>query len=210
MSLLSFGLPTSRASVLVPATLLLYAAGAYAQDPQQRDTSRFLRHTFSPAAGARSAAGAAIGQARNVPEEWGQGAGGFAKRLGSAFGKHVVNQSIHFVVARMRHEEFGYRASGEEGFGPRLKYALLSTVITRKTTDGSNTVSAGELSGAFGSGLISRLWQPASTRSFALGIGSGGISLAVDAGSHVAREFWPEIRHPRRHSEKLRPVPVEP
>ena len=185
-------------------TAILYAA-----DPQKPDSQEFVRHTFSPSSGVKAAAGAGINQARDVPREWGGGIGGFAKRLGSSFGTHVVNGSIHFAVASVRHEEWGYRPSGKEGFGPRLKYALLSTVITRKTTDGKQTVAAGELSGAFGSGLISRLWQPASTRTVAKGFTSGGIALAADAGTHVVREFWPEIRHPRGHA-KLRPAPLNP
>jgi hypothetical protein len=63
-------------------------------------------------------------------------------------------------------------------------------------------VNAGEISGAVGSGLISRLWQPASTRTLAAGFTSAGITLGVDAGQNVVREFWPEIRHPRRHGEQ--------
>jgi hypothetical protein len=181
-----------------------------AQNTEQADKNQYLKHAFSPFSAVRAAAGAGIEQARDVPHEWGQGTAGFARRFASSFGKHIVNHSIHYVVAKMRHEEFGYRASGKEGFGPRLKYALVSTVITHKTTDGSTTISMGELSGAFGSGLISRAWQPASTRSIALGIGSGGITLGVDAASHVVREFWPEIRHPHSHSEKGRPAPLQP
>jgi hypothetical protein len=33
-----------------------------------------------------------------------------------------------------------------------------------------------------------------------MGFGSAGISLGVDAGLNVVREFWPEIRHPHRHA----------
>ena len=192
------------------AGLVLVGNCIFAQNSDQPDTKAFLRQTMSPVAGAQAAAGAAIGQARDVPEEWGQSGGGFAKRLGSAFGKHVVHESIRYAVAKMRHERLGYRPSGKEGFGPRLKYALMSTVITQKTTDESKTPAVGELSGAFGSGLISRLWQPASTRTVASGIASGGIALGVDAAGHVVREFWPEIRHPRRHSDRVRAAPLQP
>jgi hypothetical protein len=148
----------------------------------------------------RAAMGAAINQGMNTPSEWGQGMAGFGRRLASSLGKHFVNKAIHFAVARMRHEEFGFHRSDKEGFGPRLKYALVSVLITHKTTTGKPTIAAGELSGAFGSGLISRLWQPASTRTLAGGFSSGGISLGVSAASHVIGEFWPEIRHPRRHA----------
>src|SRR5258707_786129 len=81
---------------------------------------------------------------------------------------------------------------------PRLKYALLRTIIVPKTTTGEKTFSAGEVSGAVGGGFISRVWQPARLHTFASGAGSAGIALGVDAGFNVAREFWPEIRHPKR------------
>jgi len=183
------------AMILVLSSVTAKPAERYKAHP----VKKYVKNTFSPFAVLRAGAGAAIEQARNVPHEWGQGAGGFGKRLGSAFGKHLVDNSIHLAVSEMRHEEIGYRPSGKRHFGPRLKYALLSTVVTRKTTTGKKTVATGELAGAFGSGIISRAWQPASRRSIALGFGSGGITLGVDAGTHVLHEFWPDIRHPHRH-----------
>ncbi len=189
-----------RRSVIVGMTLVLSSVTAKpAEHHKAHPAKKYVKNTFSPFVVLRAGAGAAIEQARNVPHEWGQGAGGFGKRLGSALGKHLVNNSIHLAVAEMRHEEIGYRPSGKKHFGPRLKYALVSTVVTRKTTTGKKTVATGELAGAFGSGIISRAWQPASTRSIALGFESGGITLGVDAGTHVLHEFWPDIRHPHRH-----------
>jgi hypothetical protein len=168
-----------------------------------------MRSAVGPGAVARAAAGAAITQGTNTPSEWGQGAEGFGKRLGSAFAKHVVKNAIQYPVATLRHEALGYERSNQTRFAPRLRHALLATVITRKTTTGKKTVAAGEISGAIGSGLISRLWQPASVRTLSAGFTSGGITLAVDAGTNVLREFWPEIRHPHRHGREAvqRPEP---
>jgi hypothetical protein len=168
--------------------------------PKQKS---YLHHIFAgPGPYLKAAAGAGIAQAKGTPYEWGGGVQGYAKRFGSAFGKHLVKGSIQYGVARLRHEELGYRPSGKQGAGPRLRYALLRTVITRKTTTGASTFSAGEISGVVGSGLISRLWQPASLHTVASGFGSAGISLGADAGYNVVREFWPEIRHPRRRKAK--------
>ncbi len=160
-----------------------------------------MKHAAGPGALARAAAGAGITQATDTPHEWGQGVAGFGKRLGSAFGKHLVHKSIEYPVARLLHEELGYRRSNQHGFRRRLRYALLATVITRKTTTGRKTVAGGEIAGAFGSGLISRLWQPASVRGVSYGFLSGGITLGVDAGTNVLREFWPDIRHRHRHRQ---------
>ena len=174
------------------------------QPVRQRERKNFVRHTFSLAAAGKSAMGAGITQATNTPSEWGQGAAGFAKRFGSAFGKHIVKNAIKYPAAKVFHEEFSYRPSDKTGFGPRLKYALTGTVITHKTTTGKPTLYKSELAGAFGSGLISRAWQPASTRSVSMGFASGGITLGVDAAGNVVREFWPEIRHPRAAAQARR------
>lgn len=201
-------------SVTLAVPLLLVSGIARGQDEEPdrgATTDKYLKSTFGPESIVRDAAGAAIEQKLDTPHEWGQGAVGFGRRFASAFGKHIVDKSIHFGVAKIRHEEFGYRPSGKHGVGPRLKYALASVIITHKTTTGKATVAAGELSGAFGSGLISRAWQPASTGSLATGFASGGISLGIDAGTHVLREFWPEIRHPHRHGSSANvSAPAEP
>jgi len=120
--------------------LILLIASQIAQAEAQRHPYRaqYLKQTFHKEAAVRVGAGAAIQHARNSPHEWGGGVGGFGKRLGSAIGQHVVKNTIQFGVASVRHEELGYRPSGKRGFGPRLKYAPVSTVVTRKTTDHRN------------------------------------------------------------------------
>jgi hypothetical protein len=160
----------------------------------------YWHRTFGKTSILASAAGAGIEQARGAPSEWGGGVAGFGKRLGSVFGAHAVKASLHFAISKALHEELSYEPSGQDRFGPRLRYALLRTVITRKTTTGKNTLAVGEIGGVVGSAAISRLWQPVRFRTFASGAGSAGISLGIDAGFNVTREFWPEIRHPRRRA----------
>jgi hypothetical protein len=176
--------------------LLSGAIYAYAgnQPPEQPTAGEYFRHTFSPWAFVRSAAGAGITQATNIPHEWGQGASGFGKRMASAFGRHLTKKAIQYPVARLRHEALDYQPSDQTEFKLRLRHALLATVYTTKTTTGTRTVAAGEISGAFGSGLISRLWQPASLRTVGFGFLAGGLTLSADAGTNVLREFWPDIR----------------
>jgi len=185
-------------SKLVAIALLLAAAAQPAEKAQHPYRSRYVKDTFGKRAAIRAGASAAVQQLRNSPHEWGQGGKGFGKRVGSAFGQHVIKNSIQYPIAAIRHEELGYRPSGKKGFGPRLGYALTSTVITHKTTTGKKTVAAGRISGAMGSGFISRAWQPARLHTFSSGAASGGVMLGVDAGNNVVREFWPEIRHPHK------------
>jgi hypothetical protein len=179
---------------LMMAGITASAVAPRQSEPYRPTKAQYVKRTFGPGAVVRAGAGAAIGQARNSPHEWGQGITGFGKRFASTFGTHVVKNSIEFPVAHARHEELGYRPSGKHGFLPRLGNALESTVITRKTNTGRRTVAAGHISGAVGSGLISRLWQPASAGTVAAGLSSAGVTLGADAGMNVAKEFWP--RHP--------------
>lgn len=193
-----------RIHVTVAIFLLLPQLATPAVSPERSGRAHFAKKTFGKKAVAEVGAGTLIAHARNSPPEWGRGAPGLGKRFASGLGKHAVGSSINFTVSKLRHEALGYQPSGKQGFAPRLKYALVSTVVTRKTTTGKRTVASGRLSGAVGSGFISRLWMPARMHSIASGASSAGISLGVDAGSNVVREFWPEIRHPRGSTTRAR------
>lgn len=157
---------------------------------------KYAHHTVNKGSLARAGAAAAIGQARNSPKEWGGGAAGFARRFGSSVAHGVVHHTIEFGVAAVRHEDLRYRPSNLQGTMPRLKYAVKSTFVVPRTNRPGHTVAASRISGALGSGLISRAWQPASTAGIGAGFASGGITLGAEVGANVAREFWP------RHGQK--------
>ena len=205
----------STAMVTVTVFALMGGVARGENSDTQPPPGKVVKQAFSPMAVVRSAAGAGVSQATNTPSQWGQGAAGYGRRVGSGFAGHLVKVGIQYPLARLMHEEFGYHRSNKQGFKARLFYALEAVVITHKTTTEKATVSTSELSGAFGAGLISRLWQPASTKGVLHGFAAGGIMLAADAGGNVVREFWPEIRHPHRHaaqpasSQSAQPAPVQ-
>jgi hypothetical protein len=167
------------------------------RDPESY-SREYTRDTIGPKAIGGAALHAGIGQAMNHPPEWGQGAAGFGRRFASGFAGHAVKTSIEFPIAAIRHEDLHYHRSTEQGFGPRLGHALVSTVITEKTTTGQKTVASGRIAGSIGSGLISRAWQPAMYRTVAGGFATGGISLGTDAAVHVVQEFWPRSGNTKR------------
>ena len=134
---------------------------------------------------------ATVGEVTGRPKGWDRGPAGFGKRLASGFATHVIKNTIEYPIAAARHEDLLYHRSDKQGFGPRLEHALISTVITQKTTTGKKTIASGRISGFIGSGLISRAWQPAAARSIGAGFASAGISLGAQAGMNVAMEFLP-------------------
>lgn len=180
-------------TILRVALLLILFTAAAAVTRQQ--AARYRREVAGPRAIAGSAASAAIGQARNVPHQWGQGASGYGKRFASGFGQHVVKGTIQLGVSAWHHENLHYQRSNLQGTLPRMKYALKSTFIVPKTNQpGQKTVALGRISGNMGAGLISRAWQPAASAGVGAGLASGGIGLGADVGVNMAREFWPRKR----------------
>jgi hypothetical protein len=175
----------SRIAIALGVLLALGPAGAEEHKPD------YVPDTYGKGAIARAAGRAAFNQIRRSPKEWPRNAAGFGKRLASGMATHVVKSSIQFGVAAARHEDLSYHRSEETRFAPRLEHALVSVVITKKTTTGKKTAASGRISGALGSGMISRAWMPASARTVAAGFTSAGIALAGDAAVNVAREFWP-------------------
>lgn len=160
---------------------------------------REYRHKIAnKRAAASAAASAAIGTARDAPHEWGRGPLGFAKRAGSALGGHIVKASVELGVGAMHHENLHYQRSGLQGTWPRIKFAVKSTFIVPRTNRPGKTVALGRVSGNMSAGLISRVWQPASSAGLGAGLMSGGIGLGADVGVNVAREFWPQKKLKRR------------
>jgi hypothetical protein len=151
----------------------------------------YVKQTFGKKAIMMTGARATLGEVLDTPKGWGRGAAGFGKRVASGFATHIIKTSIEYPIAAARHEDLLYHPSDKTGFRPRLEHALLSTVITQKTTTGEKTVAAGRISGAFGSALISRTWQPAAARSVGAGFASAGVSLGADAAFNVFQEFRP-------------------
>jgi hypothetical protein len=176
---------------------ILMLAAALATAVTTRQAQEYRKRVASGRAIAGSAASAGIGQLRNRPHEWGQGAAGYFKRFGSSLGQHVLKGSIQMGVAAVHHENLRYQRSDRHGFWPRTRYAIRSTFIVPKTNrPGKKTVALGRVSGNLGAGLISRAWQPTSSAGLGAGLATGGIGLGADVGANMAREFWP-----RKHSK---------
>jgi hypothetical protein len=109
----------------------------------------------------------------------------------------VVKTTVQAGVGALHHEDLRYHPSNLHGTGPRLKYAVTSTFWVPRSNRRGHTVALGRLSGNMGAGMVSRLWQPASTAGLGAGVASGGIGIGADVGANVAREFWPRHRHRR-------------
>jgi len=154
----------------------------------------YLKDSFNPIYLVTGSAGAAIGQWRDSPHEWGQGGTGFGRRLASSYAQHLTTDSLLFATSSLLHEDNRYVPSRSAGVKARIAYALKSAFQARHD-DGSVHFSISRISSMAGSSLISRTWQPPSSGK----LSSAGINFGSALGSamrfQVAREFLPFLWH---------------
>jgi hypothetical protein len=149
-----------------------------------------IKSEVGPGAFLNSAFYAGFGEALDRPKEWGQDLPGYGERLGSNYAEHFIDEAIKNSIAFGLHEDNRYFRSGKIGFGPRLAYALESTVLARHD-DGSRSFSVSGMTGAASAAFISRVWQPPSTSSAGHGVISLALILASRTLRNSLREFGP-------------------
>src|SRR5262249_39051229 len=107
----------------------------------------------------------------------------------AGFATHATKTTVEHAVAAPLHEDLDYHRSNKKGLAPRLKHALVSTVVTRNTKTGRRTPAMGRISGNVAAGAVS----PAALTG-ASAVPTAGLGLAANAGANVGREFWPQKR----------------
>jgi len=122
------------------------AAPTPLQLPYTRPTETTKLHNYFfdafgpyPAAGAAIAAG--VSQISNSPPEWGQGAGAFGRRFGSAYGIAATSITTRYALAKVFNEDTLYYRCDCTGVFPRLKHAVISTLTSRRGLDGHRIFS---------------------------------------------------------------------
>jgi hypothetical protein len=166
------------------------AINTYKPPTEKERLVQYLQNTVSPVAFVRSAAAAGIGQWRDKPEEWREGARGYQFRYESAFAEHVVKETLEFTGSSITQEDNHFRPSGETGYGTRLGYGI-SSAFTARHTDGTRHFSYSKLFAFAGAALISRQWQPNSTHGIKSAASNFGTMWGAAVGFDVLKEFWP-------------------
>ena len=149
-----------------------------------------LKRSLDPTEVLRLSVAAGYNQARNYPEEWGQGWDAFGVRVASGFGQHFIKEQLEFGVWAIDHEDPRRRRSGLHGIWPRTRYAVIHTFVARRD-DGGNMPAYSRFIGDYGAGFISREWYPTRFHNVQQGFDAGTISLGFDVGLNVVREFLP-------------------
>jgi hypothetical protein len=139
------------------------------------------------------ALGAGVGQWRDTPPEWGQGAGAYGIRFASGFGRSVISRTIAFGVAAADREDSRFVPSNETGIWRRTRHAVVGTFVSR-TPNGGAMPAFSRFAGVYSAGFIANTWEPRSQDSTAHALERGSTALLSSVGWHVFEEFWPDIR----------------
>jgi hypothetical protein len=138
-------------------------------------------------------ASAAYSQVFNSPAEWGRTPRGFGRRLGSDYASEIIQNSVHDSMAAVAGTDTRYFACDCTGLFPRTGHALKMTLLTY-TSSGHLTVDIPQLSGAYGSSMIEKMWYPPHYSPLVQGVQSGHIEVGILGAEHILQEFSPELK----------------
>ena len=148
----------------------------------------YVKDMVGPMRLLRTGAAAGIQQWRDSPEEWGQGMKGYGKRFASGMGRNAIQQTVTYGLDSAFQLDTGFKRSKREGFGPRLKDALLENVTSRNKS-GNRVISAPRFVGVYtGSIIASETWYP-DRYSYKDGLRQGTRTLLMGFAYNVVREF---------------------
>ena len=137
---------------------------------------------------------AALDQANNSPESWGQGWGAYAKRFGASFADNSIGTYMTTsVFPSLLKEDPRYYQMGRGSFGRRVWHPINRLFITR-TDSGNMRFNFSEMIGNAAAAGISNTYHAPEDRTFSRNIGTLAMLLMWDGVSNELKEFWPDIR----------------
>jgi hypothetical protein len=149
---------------------------------------RYVSSSVGPFPLLRISASAGISQWRDSPEEWGQGGKGYGRRWASGFGRNLVQQTVTYGLDEALNQDTGFEKSKREGFGARVKDALVQNVTSR-TRSGKRVISVPRIAGVYTGGIVAATtWYP-DRYNVGDGLKQGTTTLLMGFGINVLREF---------------------
>ena len=142
---------------------------------------------------------AAIAQAKNDPESWGQGWGAYGKRYGASFADNSIGTFMTTAIwPSMLHEDPRYYRMAEGPVSHRIYYSANRLFVTR-TDAGATRFNYSESIGNAAAAAISNVYYPASERTASRNATTFGFLILYDGLSNELKEFWPDVHRKLAH-----------
>jgi len=136
---------------------------------------------------------ALVGQGSNSEPSFGQGAAGYGRRYGVAFGDSTVGSFMTGAIfPSLFRQDPRYYQLVNGGLKKRAIYSVGRIFITRADS-GRRQFNSSEIVGNLVSASVSNVYHPAQDRSFANTMSEWGTGTMWDAMANLAEEFWPDI-----------------
>jgi hypothetical protein len=156
-------------------------------DPKER-RRRYTKSIVGPVAIGRYVMVAGILTGRNAPSEWGGTWDGFGRRFASNLGESAIKNTIRYGLDEVMKVDSHFYLSRNRSVSARARNAAFSAVISRNRS-GKRVIGIPKIAGHFVSNIASaELWYPP-RYTYRHGLKGAGVSLAVDAGINLFREF---------------------
>lgn len=137
---------------------------------------------------------AALDQANNSPQSWGQGWGAYGKRYGASYADNGIGTYMTTAIfPSLLHEDPRYYQMKKGGFSHRAYYSLNRLFVAR-TDSGHVRFNYSEIGGNAAAAGISNIYHAPEDRTFSRNLGTWGMLIMWDGVSNEMKEFWPDIR----------------
>jgi hypothetical protein len=144
---------------------------------------------------------AGVAQARNSTPEFHQGVPAYGRYYWHTYADYVdENLWVEFILPAALRQDPRYYTLGHGSFAKRFAYSVSRIAITR-TDSGHSAFNASEIFGAGAASGISCLYYPTQERTLSKTFQLWMTNLAIDGGSSLFKEFWPDINDKLFHQK---------
>jgi hypothetical protein len=142
---------------------------------------------------------AAISQAKNDPQSWGQGWGAYGKRYGASFADNSIGTyNTVAIYPSLLHEDPRYYQMSKGPVMHRFAYGFSRLFVT-KTDSGETRFNYSETLGNATAAAISNIYHAPEDRTASRNASTLGFLILYDGLSNELKEFWPDIRRKVLH-----------
>lgn len=158
-----------------------------------------LYDSFDPSAFLVAGFYAGLAMAQNQHRGYGEGAEGFGRYYGAAFGDQGIgNFMTEAILPSAFHQDPRYFTKRSGGFWSRAGYAVSREVITRGDNGGSQ-FNISEIGGTAVAGAIANAYYPDEERTAGKAAVRWGTTIGLNASYNLLKEFWPDVRRKLFH-----------
>jgi len=151
----------------------------------------FVNQSISPPYILESAFSAAFDQARNVPEDYGQGWAAYGSRFGTDMARSSGSSFFGtFLFASFLHQDPRFFPQSKPSFWRSLKYSTQRVVITRNDV-GRDVFNTSGLLGPLASEGLANVYLPSSEQTVAKTLTRFASDLAWRVGGNMFKNYWP-------------------